>query len=193
MAVLQTEHQRKQKHNKVTGNAGESSMKRRCTNTAQLSDHTGQTQFLYSWNNPRGAAEVRWLFFFFLYSRFKEWEQTHNGRRWVAKHPDTKAFTSCSAFKRLNNNKHIQLHKSEEAGEEVCVCVCVCVCDHPSYNISQHYHQEDLVNLCPLRFWHRYIGGCWVNLKREKVTWQLTLAGGLWSITQQPSAENNCL
>lgn len=50
-----------------------------------------------------------------------------NRRQWVAKHPNTKAFTSCSVFKRLNNNKHIQLHKTGEAEEEVCVCVCVCV------------------------------------------------------------------
>lgn len=37
-----------------------------------------------------------------------------NRRQRVAKHPNTKAFTSCSVFKRLNNNKLIQLHKSGE-------------------------------------------------------------------------------
>lgn len=38
-----------------------------------------------------------------------------NRRQWVAKHQNTKAFTSCSVFKRLSNNKHIQLHKTGEA------------------------------------------------------------------------------
>lgn len=66
-----------------------------------------------------------------------------NRGQWVAKHPNTKAFTSCSVFKRLNNNKHIQLHKTGEAEEEVCVCVRVCA------KLRGYAHRSTQVTVCP--------------------------------------------
>lgn len=59
--------------------------------------------------------DIKMSIIYFSLRKKKGFGSQNERQRVTTKHPNTKAFTSCSVFRRLNNNKLIQLHKSGES------------------------------------------------------------------------------